>query len=143
MSQLTPEQQNILLAFQAAKADIKSVRVDIAGIKNDKAKGINTPFATRDVSGVLTIDLAGSDNQLIPVSLVGNTTLSLANAAPGKSLVIVITQGGAGNFTFTLPAECKIPSGMVFDLGLTAGNVTALNLLVVSAGYIITTSVRM
>ncbi|WP_460640084.1 hypothetical protein [Larkinella harenae] len=140
---MTPEQLSTVLAFQQIKQDIKGIRTDVDGVTIHKAKGINIPVAEQPASGIISIDLAPSDNQLVPITLTGNTTLSLVNAAPGKSLVIVITQGGAGSYSFNLPSECKLPNGVTIDWNLAVGSVTALNLLVVNASYIITTSLKM
>ncbi|MEZ0484290.1 hypothetical protein [Fibrella aquatica] len=110
---------------------------------NAAAAALNRTINAGSVSTAYNVDLAPADNTLLLVTLTGNTTLTINNAVAGKTLTMLVTQGGAGSFTLALPAACRTPGGTVIDWNTTPASVNLFNMICASATYIATTYVKL
>jgi hypothetical protein len=93
----------------------------------------NRVVTAASVATTYTIDLSQADNTFAFITLTGNTTLTISNAAQGKSLYLRVVQGGAGSFTLTFPAGVKFPGGSAIDWNTTAGSVNVFSLVASSS----------
>lgn len=63
------------------------------------------------------------------ITLTGNCTLTLPTAGAGKSLMIVLRQGGTGSYTVTWPATVKWASGTAPTLSTAVGKADVVSLV--------------
>ncbi len=64
---------------------------------------------TTSTSHTPTVDW--STGQIFPFTVTANTTFSFANAIPGETITLVLTQGASSQGTGTFPTGCIFPGG--------------------------------
>ncbi|ARK09045.1 hypothetical protein A6C57_01230 [Fibrella sp. ES10-3-2-2] len=89
----------------------------------------NCTIALGNISISASIDMGTCPNVYAYGTLTGNTTLTINNAQPGRSLYLELIQGGAGSFTATFPATVRFPAGASVDWNTTAGTYNAFSLV--------------
>jgi len=63
-----------------------------------------------NTTGSYTIDLSLANDTYLFLTLTGNVTLTISNAAIGKTLYIRAQQGGSGSYTITFPGAVTFGS---------------------------------
>jgi hypothetical protein len=92
---------------------------DITASRNVTAKGSYlSPFVALADGATVTWDMNAGQNAT--VTLGGNRTLAITNAANGMSGCLIVTQDGTGGRTLTLPATSKVIGGGAGAITLTA-----------------------
>ncbi|MCX6217623.1 hypothetical protein [Spirosoma sp.] len=107
------------------------------------AASINTASTLGSVATAVNLDFGTGGNVVATLTLTANTTPTFLNGSQGRTMMLVVTQGGAGGFSLTLPAACKVPGGAVLDWNTTPGAVNIICLTYINSSYIITTNLKM
>ena len=128
--------------LQVTDAGVLTVRAGLtitAGTTTTKQLDVNhqariVEVAAGNITGAVALDWNDGNNQA--GTLTGNVTLTLSNPIAGCWYQLRATQGGAGSYTVTWPANVKWQSGVAPTLTTTVGRTDIIALFYDGTNYL-------
>ncbi len=93
------------------KSDLAIAATDLSGLGTGVATNLAETRSFQTLTDGATITYSISSGYNAKVTLGGNRTLSITNAAAGDYGTLIVTQDGTGSRTLTLPGSSKVING--------------------------------